>query len=118
MGVEAMTLLLELTAEFAEVVDLSVEDDPHRAIFVEYRLASARQVNDAQAAHAEAGALLDEHTFIVGPAMDERLTHPANDVVVNPAVIACADDSCNSAHICQLLRTSLSVSMETDCAGA
>src|SRR5271156_5004930 len=99
VGMKTMTLLFELAAELAEIVDLSVEDDPRRTIFVKHRLVSARQVDNAQAAHAEACPILYKHSFRVRSSVDKRLAHPVNDTIVNPGVIACADDSCNATHI-------------------
>ena len=46
--------LKELLAEFLKVVDLSVEDDPDRAVFITDRLMSASYIDDAEPAHADA----------------------------------------------------------------
>jgi len=64
--------LFEPFAQFLEVVDLAIEDDPYSLVFVVHRLLP-RQDNDAQAAHAQADRPRREH-FSSGPAMDDRRT--------------------------------------------
>jgi hypothetical protein len=92
----------EISPKLVEVVNFSVEDYPTRAIFVEHRLVTASQVNDAEAAHAKTRAVPDEHSFIVRAAVDDGLAHAVNDVVVNPAIMLCADYSRNSTHMSAL----------------
>ena len=53
-----MTGGLELGAEFAVVVNLAVEHEPDRAIFVVDRLLPRGQVDDAQPPHPETNARL------------------------------------------------------------
>ncbi len=57
VGLEAMTAVLELLAEILEVVDLAVEDDADGAVFVVDRLVAAGDVDDGQAAHAQADVI-------------------------------------------------------------
>ena len=49
----------ELRPDVGVVVDLAVEDDPDRAVFVRQRLLAGGQIDDAQAAVAERGLVVD-----------------------------------------------------------
>ena len=51
---EAVPLGLESTSQLAIVVDLPIEDQTDRPVFVEQRLVSTGQVDDGKSAHAEA----------------------------------------------------------------
>ena len=73
-----MAALFQIRAQFAEVVDLSVENDANRLVFVEDRLVTAGQVDDAQAPNAQSDAAFDKDAFIVWTAMNKSLTHPVN----------------------------------------
>jgi hypothetical protein len=59
--------------ERLEVVDLAVEHDDDRAVFVEQRLLAGRDVDDGQAAVAEPDAGLDVQAALVRAAMVLRL---------------------------------------------
>jgi hypothetical protein len=100
--VEAMAALLQLRAQLGKIVDLAVVYDPRAAVFVEYRLVSARKVDDAKAPHSESSAILHQDAFIVGPAVDDLVAHVAHQSFCNVTLPSCADHSCNSAH-CLLL---------------
>src|SRR2546422_3880960 len=64
--------------ELAVVVDLAVEDDDLRPVFVEDRLSPARQVDDAEPSHPEADGPLHVQALVVRPAMTDRVAHPPN----------------------------------------
>src|SRR3984885_8365386 len=50
VGTKAMAFAFELAAQISEVVDLSVERDPHRTIFVRHRhVAVGREVENREA---------------------------------------------------------------------
>ena len=58
------------------VVDLAVEDQPQRAIFVAHRLVTCgAEVENGQAAEAERDAALQVLTVIVGAAVHQRAVH-------------------------------------------
>ena len=61
------------------VVDLAVEDDRVAAVLGEDRLVTAGDVDDAEAAHAEAEVAVGEHAAVVGPAMDDGVALPGDD---------------------------------------
>src|SRR2546427_5305279 len=78
-GRKRMAALLKFPAEVAKVVDLTVKHHPDRGVLVVDRLASGLQVDDAQAAHTQAHALVPSEIepLIVGAPMDERRAHRA-----------------------------------------
>src|SRR5215469_8157662 len=98
VGVEAMPAPLELASQLGEVIDFSIEDGPNRAVFVENRLMSAGNVDDAEAPHSQAGILLREDAFVVRAAMDDGLAHAVNGYRVDSLSPVRADDSRDSAH--------------------
>jgi hypothetical protein len=62
-------------AQLAEVVDLAVEHDPHRAVFVVDRLMAGREIDDAEAPHAERHAIGDPRTLVVRAAVPNHIAH-------------------------------------------
>ena len=80
----------QIRAQFLKVINLAVVDDPSRLIFVEERLMTARQVDDAEAAHAQTGAILDEDAFVVRPTMNDHVAHATDRrfVYATPASLA------------------------------
>ena len=79
LGVGARAELVAQPFEFApqlgEVVDLAVEHDPHRLLHVGHRLVAAGQVDDRQAAKAQAERARVVEALVVGPAVGDRLRH-------------------------------------------
>src|SRR5260370_4758484 len=67
-------------AEIVMVVDLAVEHDRRRFIFVENRLVATRHVDDAQAAKREARNIVDKQTAVVRAAVDDRFAHSLENV--------------------------------------
>ena len=61
-------------------------------------LVAPGQVNDAEAAHAQAGAVLDENAFVVGSTVHDGLAHPVDGRRLHPAAGLSANDSRDSAH--------------------
>ena len=74
---ETVTFGLQLRLQLAAVVDLAVEDDLDRAVLVAERLVPARDVEDAQAGHPQAGARCGvlPGTPVVGAATHEGGRH-------------------------------------------
>ena len=96
-GPEDVSALLEVVPQLAVVVDLAVEDDPDRAVFVGHRLMPALEVDDAQPAHAERDAVSEIHALIVRAAVHDGRAHVA-DLVLGYRRAVPADDSSNAAH--------------------
>ena len=74
-----MTAGLELAAQLAVVVNFAVEDDPDRARLVVHRLPAARQIDDAEAPHAEGEPRLNVHAFVVGSPVADHVAHPVDE---------------------------------------
>ena len=89
----------EPLAQVPVVVDLPVEDDHLRAVFVEDRLATAAQVDDAESAHAEADGALYVQPLVVGPAVRYRGAHPPQQRFRHRALPLPVHDSRDAAHV-------------------
>src|SRR5947209_10837695 len=107
MRAKDMSLTLQFRPQIGEVVDFSIEDDENSTVFVENRLVTARQVNDAEPPHAQAHAIFDKNAFVVWPAMHDLLTHLMNQRLFHTAA-RCAHDPGNSTHKLYLSRTACS----------
>jgi hypothetical protein len=71
--------------ELAIVVDLAVEDEPDRAVFVRKGLAGRlREVDDGQAPVAEANWAVEVHPLGVGPAVGEGARHGSHNRLRSP----------------------------------
>ena len=68
---EDMPFRLQLRPEIAEVVQLAVEDDAARPVFVPNRLLPARKVDDAQPPHPEEDRAAAPHPALVRPAVPQ-----------------------------------------------
>ena len=69
----------ERLAQLREIVNFSVENNRDISRFVEYRLVSARQVNDAEAAHPERRRRSHQDPVFIRAAMLQRPHHPARN---------------------------------------
>src|SRR5687768_9947737 len=96
-GLEHVATTLEIAAQLAVVVDLPVEDNPDGPVFVGDRLMAAREVDDAQPAHAERHAVTEIHPLVVRTAVHDRGAHAA-DVRLRYRSSIPAHDSGNAAH--------------------
>jgi hypothetical protein len=94
-----MPTLLEFGAQFREIVNLAVENDPNGSVFVKNRLVAARQVDDAQAPHSKAGSALDENPLVIRSPMDNRLAHVVDRAGFDPFAARRAHNASNPAHI-------------------
>src|SRR5438045_3166051 len=73
---EPMTAAHEAAAQFLVVIDLAVEDDQLRSVFVEDRLPAPAQVDNAEAAHSQTDGPVHINPFVVRTAMLQRITLP------------------------------------------
>jgi hypothetical protein len=63
------------------VVDLAVEDSPHRAVLVAHRLMAALDVDDAQPPSPERDAAgIDVESIVIGPAVGHARGHAPRSV--------------------------------------
>ena len=67
------------------VVDLAVEHELERAIFVRHRLMpSPRQVDDGQTAMAESDRAFHVESLVVWPAVEHGVPQPGDEVLREP----------------------------------
>ena len=81
--IEGVAEFLELLAEFAVVVDLAVENDPGSSILIVNRLLPALQVDDRQAAHAQADRAVEVEPVVIRSTMLDGSAHPRDQRLVN-----------------------------------
>jgi hypothetical protein len=95
---EAMTTCLEVAAHALEVVELAVDDDVDRAVFIRDWLVAGREVDDRQSRVAECGASIIRHPVLlaIGAAM-VKLRHAGEHRVAVDWRMA-GEDGGNSAH--------------------
>jgi hypothetical protein len=74
-GLQRVPLGEHVGAQLGVVVDLAVVDHDHRAVGVGHRLGAAGDVEDRQAAVAEAHPVTDEEAVAVRPAVHDRVGH-------------------------------------------
>ena len=74
-GLESVTEGLQFVAQLAEVVDFSVEHDPHGAGLVGDGLVASFQVDDAQPPYPKGQSPVAEDAFVIGTAVDEAPRH-------------------------------------------
>ena len=74
-----MTTFFEVSADFAIVVNLPVEDDCDGSLLVEDRLFAGEQIDDRQPAHAQRDAVIEQIAFRIRPAMVHAIAHQAQE---------------------------------------
>ena len=98
-GAEHVAQRLQFGAQLAEVVDLAVEHHDDVAVLVDHRLLAGGEVDDRQAAVAEADAGLDVQLALVGAAVVLGLVHArAAAAGRSSRVAASIENSDDSAH--------------------
>ena len=100
-GVEHMAEGQQFGDQLGVVVDLPVEDDDHRTVFVEERLLAGGHVDDRQPPVAESDTRLDVHVAFIGPAVMLRLVHAEQHRTVDVSFAAGVEDASDSAHVDQ-----------------
>ena len=68
----------QLRGQLAVVVDLTVEDHCHRAVFIELRLPATLNIDDRQAPVSQGDRSCGEESVSVRPPMRESARHPPN----------------------------------------
>src|SRR5512133_3692530 len=80
------------------IIDLAIEHDPKRLIFIADRLMSGSQVDDAEPAHADADWTLGVNTIVVRSTMCHHVAHASHHARLNTGVISKFHHSGDSAH--------------------
>ena len=94
----AMTGGFELRADVGVVVDLAVEDDPDRPVFVRQRLMAGCHIDDAQPAMGQTGEVVDVDAGFVRATMPDDVPHRTQPRPLLWLQPVRSDDSGNSAH--------------------
>ena len=89
----------ELALQLVEVVDLAVGDDLDVAGLVEDRLLPAREIDDGEAAHAEADAGQRDAALFVRAAMVQHPHHAREIVGADRPIEIPLDDADDAAHL-------------------
>jgi hypothetical protein len=99
-GAEAVALRFEHGPEFAVVVDLAVEDDLARAVFVGHGLMPAGAVDDREPPVGQRDVDGIEKPVAVGAAMGDRGVHrPHGGADVHVETPVEREDSADAAHV-------------------
>lgn len=80
------------------IVDLTIENNPDGSVFIADGLMAGGQVDDAEAAHAEANHALGEDAVVVGTAVDNRVAHAAHGGGIRARVGAELEYARDSTH--------------------
>ncbi len=91
-------LAISCWRRFAVVVDLAVEDDPHRAVLVGDGLVPAVQVDDRQPAVAQDRLAAGVQPLIVRTAMADRIGHLLDQARLDRTSRIEGDDAADAAH--------------------
>ena len=98
LGVEHMAQRLQLRNQRLEVVDLAVEDDDHRPVFVEQGLLPGGHVDDRQAPMPEPHAGFEVQAAFVRPPVGLRLVHAVQDRMRHGARRTRVEDAGDATH--------------------
>jgi hypothetical protein len=94
-----MSRRLESLANLTVVVNFAVKNNPDRLILVRQRLVSGGQIDNAQSAMAEGGAIVDINARIVGTAVRKDVPHPQDALAIVRSKAVGRNDACDSAHV-------------------
>src|SRR5690242_5373927 len=92
-----MTTVLQRWAQFAVIIDLTVEDDPNAGIFIGHWLFSAREIHNAQTTKSQRRRLGKEDPVIVRATMTQSGRHRFH-FARREAVVAQIKNATDSAH--------------------
>ena len=84
--------------QLREIVDLAVEDDADRMVFVEERLVTARKINDGQPAMPQPDPRRKIKPVAVGATMRENIGHATEQAPVGVATSAGVENPSYAAH--------------------
>jgi hypothetical protein len=88
----------EIAAEFDVVIDLSIKNDVPASIGGGHGLGSSGEIENAEAAVAEADSGISVGAFGVGPSMKEGVGHNGEGRLRFSGVVSVGGKSSNAAH--------------------
>jgi hypothetical protein len=80
------------------VVDLAIEDNHDRTIFIEQRLLPGSNINDGKASMPQANTGFNMQATVIGPAVPLGVVHALQHGTVNLAAATDVDDAGNATH--------------------
>src|SRR5437773_2802730 len=102
-----MPASFKLRSQLTMVIDLAIEDNPDRPVFVGHGLVSARQVDNAQAAKTKPHRTQNEFTPVIGAPMTDSVRHGPQLFGCKVTAASKIDNSANSTHRSSLLPETL-----------
>src|ERR1700749_2625284 len=105
MGPEGVAKPRQLRRQRLKIVDLTIEDDAHRAVLVELRLVAGHEIDDCEPAVPQAYPRHTMETFAVGSAMNEDIGHPAQQDAIDLAAPVEIENPGYAAHFLWTGRT-------------
>src|SRR5579863_969182 len=103
MGAVDVAAGLKLRSQFGVVVDFAVEDDPGGSVFVAKWLMAGGEVDDAEAAHAEADRAGGVNAVVIGTAVRHGVAHAPEDAGIDGGsglgIAVELQDSSDAAHL-------------------
>jgi hypothetical protein len=97
-GLEPMSQLRKEGTKALVVVDLAVEDDPDRAVFVGDGLMAALDVDDRQPPRREADSAVEKRSFIVRPPVGDGPGHGVEHQSLRPFARCRIEYSADATH--------------------
>jgi hypothetical protein len=98
MGIEVVTLLLELGGQLNVVEDLSIEDDLYRLVFIVDRLIPSRQVDDAEAGMGQSYLVMAVVAITIRTSMMHGVYHPFQFTSGGGSAIFKVQYACYATH--------------------
>jgi hypothetical protein len=98
VGTKLVPFGFEMALEILEIVYLAIEHDDDGPVLVKYRLMSAPEIYDAEAAHSQGHRVIDKQPLIVRATMMHLPQHAMHDALRRFRICA-AYYSADSAHL-------------------
>ena len=93
-----MAFFFKFFAEFMKIVNFSIEDEPNGLILIGNGLMTSGDIDDTEAAHAQANALAKIKSPVVRSAMTDNVPHLLKQGTPGLGSVNNVYDAENSAH--------------------
>src|SRR5262249_6298862 len=97
VGGKSMPAFQQFVPEFPIIVNLTIEDDGHRAVLVVDRLTPAIDINDCQTSHTQSDMVAEEKSVIVRSSPANERTHAPDQRLINLPRL-CMNGPYNATH--------------------
>jgi hypothetical protein len=98
LGAEGGSAGFEIAAEFEVVINLPIKDDVPASVGGRHGLGSTSEIENAEAAVAEADGRISVCALGVGPSMSEGIGHSGEGRLRFSGVVSVGGKSSNAAH--------------------